>query len=143
MANIETGIFGLLDANASMQALLLDATSGHCKIFPVLIPEQISFPAVAYVRISGSRELTLNGSDGFITARFQFLSNSTIPDDNTSVIDALIAVLHGFAGPLPGGAVIQMSNLARDPMDDYDPAARLYMRHCDFEIIYNEKATLT
>jgi hypothetical protein len=45
-------------------------------------------------------------------------------------------ILDGFSGTFPNGVVIQLARPLMEPIDSYVAEVRLYMRHVDFEFLY-------
>lgn len=137
---LEEGLFSFLNARAELQALtfasgaFFDGT--NCRIYPGTIAEDALFPALAYTAIGGTRSLTMSGRQGVRSARIQFTALSTVYSENATLIETLLSFLDGFSGSFAGGAAVEQARALGEPVDQYIGEARLYVRHCDFEIVY-------
>jgi len=150
MPTIEEGIFGLLNSRAEMKAssLFPDASGANCRLYPGTIAEEATLPAAAFARAGGARSLTMTGPESPIRARFQFTvassdekaANGSGYDDCAILLDVIISILHGYAGQLPNGMVVQQARVVMDPIDDYSVDAKLYFRHADIEFVYEPAA---
>jgi hypothetical protein len=139
MASLEEGIFALLNNSAALKGsnLFPDASGTNCRLYPGTIAEEATLPAAAFARAGGSRQLVLGSPENLNRARFQFTVASDQYDDCVTIMDLFLNLLHGFAGALPNGVVVQLAKAVIDPIDEYSMEARLYSRHCDIEFIYN------
>lgn len=141
MATAEEGIFALLNNNATLRALTFGANvpffdGTNNRLFPGQIDENSVLPALAFVRVGGSRRLTMSGVEGLVRARFQFTAAGTIYEDPLNLLEAVINILDGYKGALPNGVIVQVAEVVLDPFDEFSAEARLFSRHCDFEIVY-------
>jgi hypothetical protein len=142
-ATIEEGLFGLLNASQDIQAVLApDAGGINCRLYPGHIDERATLPAAAFARAGGSRQLVQTGPDGLISARFQFSAADTTYDACQQVMDAIALKLHGFTGELPNGVLVSLISMSGEMIDDFDIEARLYARHCDFDVVYVDPAPI-
>jgi hypothetical protein len=62
---IEQGIYNLLASDATMKSLVVN------RIYPVLLPTSVTYPAISYQDISASSSATMNGA-GERRKRIQF-----------------------------------------------------------------------
>ena len=54
MSGIEEAIYGALTAHAGLSALVDD------RVYPMVLPQDATRPAVTYMRVSGARDLNIN-----------------------------------------------------------------------------------
>jgi hypothetical protein len=146
MATLEEGLFAWLNQRPEFRALnfatgaFFDGT--NCRIFPGTVAEDAAMPALAYMRVGGQSSLTMSGADGIKRARIQFSAIGDIYADPATLIGVLCGVpgapgiLDGFSGTFPNGVVIQLARPLMEPIDSYVAEVRLYMRHVDFEFLY-------
>jgi hypothetical protein len=140
-ATVEEGIFSLLNNAASVQAVLApDGGGTNCRLYPGTIAEEAALPAAAFARVGGRRQLTVGGPEALIRARFQFTTAAQTYDECVTAMEALIGILHGYSGAFPNGIVVQQISMLGDLIDEFDIGSRMYARHCDFEVIYNDPA---
>jgi hypothetical protein len=147
MATLEEGLFQWLDQRPEYRALtfangsFFDGT--HCRIWPGTVDESSALPAIAFDRVGGPGPgLNMGGTDGLNRARIQFSAVGGTYADPATLIGVLCGVpgtpgiLHGFSGTLPNGVVIQLARQIMDPIGSYVSEVRLFMRHVDFEFVY-------
>jgi hypothetical protein len=140
MATAEEGLFFFLNVSPALRALTF--TSGaffdgtNCRVYPGQIDENSILPALAFVRVGGHRMLTMGGVEGLVRGRFQFTAAGTIYDDPVVLMESVISLLDGFRGSFPNGVIVQVAEVVLDPFDEFSAEARLFSRHCDFEIVY-------
>ena len=96
---LEQGLTTLLTQNAGLQALI-----GTC-LYPVMVPEQTTYPCLSYQTVSAASEYALPGSSER-WKRLQFDAWAQSYADCKNVVAALDAALDGFTGALPDGTVV-------------------------------------
>ena len=96
---IEQGLTALLSNNSQLQALI-----GAC-LYPVMVPEQTTYPCLSYQVVSAASEYALPGSSER-WKRLQFDAWGQAYADCKNVVDALDAALDGLTGALPDGTVV-------------------------------------
>lgn len=96
MATIEEGLVAHLMADSSVTDLI------STRLYPLVVPQDASLPAVAYQRISGPREHAHDGPSGLARARVQFTALGSTYAEAKSVVTALQGSLDGRKRGLPG-----------------------------------------
>jgi hypothetical protein len=147
MATFEEGLESWLNQRPELQALnfstgpFFDGTS--CRIWPGIVAQTSVLPALAYDSVGGPAPgLNMQGADGIQHARIQFTAVGQTYADPVILIGVLCgtpgakSILHGFAGTLPNGVVVQLARQMTAPIGSYVAEARLYIRHVDFEFTY-------
>lgn len=110
------------------------------RVFPIRLPQQVTFPAVTFQRVSTPRSVqdgsyTQNGYTGFGWSRFQFTIWSDDYGQIAQLAAALRAFIHSFVtSPFPG----QPMNKLLNEMDTVEPERDLYMRIIDARIWFQE-----
>ena len=99
---------------------------------PLRLPENVTYDAVTYQRISSSRVQSHEGGSGLVFARFQFSIFSKTFAGAEATTTALVAALEGHTD-----ATIE-SCLTQDQRSFYDPTTRIYRSQIDFLIGYQE-----
>ena len=96
MAVIEEALVALLEADAGVSALV-----GN-RIYPIVIPDGASLPAIAYQRISGPRAETMDGPSGLAWPRFQITSVAETVSEAIALANAVRHALDGYSGTVLG-----------------------------------------
>lgn len=132
--SLETGIYKLLSANSAVAALV------GTRIYPVIVPEGATFPAVVYQRIDTARNAnTFDNSAELPVARMQITCWAENFADVVSLQVAVQNVLAGFHG-LADDTTVQAC-LVSDMRDTWEyeiSTVGLFRRDVDFEIAYEE-----
>lgn len=102
------------------------------RVYPLVVPEGASLPAIVYRRISTERVYSHDGFSGLAKPRFQFSCVSTHYSEARAVANALRSLLNGRIGPGLQGVY------AETEYDDYDHTDRTFTTHIDFFIWYTE-----
>ena len=127
---LEQGLNQLLSADPGVSALV-----GQC-VYPVIIPENATYPCVSYQVISATAEYTL-GSAVEVTKRVQFDAWSQAYADTKFVQTALHNLLDGFNGSLPDGTVVK--GAFRDvEIDFFEQYSRTYRAVSEYVFHYFE-----
>ena len=87
---IEAGIYAHLIADSGVADLV--AT----RIYPLLVPQDATLPAMAYQRISGPRDHSHSGPSGLVTARMQLTYVALSYDGAKSLGEVVRAAMDGF-----------------------------------------------
>lgn len=138
------GLYAVLSANASLQALLgttttrTDSTTG---MFPGLLPEEVPMPAMVYQQIAGEPlQTSMDGTGRLTTARFRFTCYGSTYKQARNLGRVLNQVMISINGVMPGPdakAAVHGVWLKLDA-DDSEPIPHgtLYANHRDYEIEY-------
>lgn len=92
--SIESGLYTHLTNDPDVSALVGD------RIYPLLVPQDASLPAIAYQRISTGREEAHTGPSGLCSARIQLTCIADSYESAKSVADAVRKSLDGFSGTM-------------------------------------------
>lgn len=127
---IEAGIYAHLITNSGVAALV--AT----RIYPLLVPQDATLPALAYQRISGPRDHSHSGPSGLVFARMQLTYVAASYDGAKSLGEAVRAALDGFSGTM--GQVTVDACLMDNERDDWAVAFEKPVVRHDYLIWYQE-----
>ena len=131
---LEAGIQQLLAANGGVQAVI------GTRIYPVLVPEDVTYPCASFQVISDVPEYLLDGTQGIGTTRIQVdtwsggASNATYAAAKAAQV-AIRAVLETFRGALPDGTQIAGIFVA-NALDTFEQDARAYRTTTDYMVMY-------
>lgn len=127
MSGIEEAIYSALTAHAGLSALVAD------RIYPMVLPQDATRPAVTYMRVSGARDLNINQASVDANPRYQFDvwadSFEAAYGAAAQLIDAVGTVQSGSGVTVYGVAVV-------GDMDVYEPQTFLYRRVTDVQFLY-------
>lgn len=109
------------------------------KVYPLLIPQDVTLDAVAYQRVSGGREMTHDNSADFARATIQFSCQSGGPWGAKRTATAVKRDLHGFRGVMggPGGIEVAFSRVANEI--DTDELFDAAVCRVDVSFLYREQ----
>jgi len=94
---IEDAIYQKLLADPDVTAIV--GSGNDARIFPMILPQNIEFPAVHFSRISADRTYSMDGKTGLVVARFQFESYSDKnPEEVKNLSEAIRRSLEVFRG---------------------------------------------
>lgn len=127
---IEVGIVQHLLADPDVASLC------GTRIYPLLLPETVSFPAATYQTISTVSDYTFDGASGFTQARIQIDVWATRYLDAKSLSEAIRSVLDAFDGTLPDGTK-QVFIMRDNSTDLYENQAELYRVQTDWLVLYS------
>jgi hypothetical protein len=92
--SLTTGLVARLEADSGVGALAGD------RIFPNMIPQEATRPALAYQIISAPRFYTHSGATGEVVARVQITIEGNTYAECEALAEAVEASLSGFRGAL-------------------------------------------
>jgi len=93
---IESALYDLLGSDTAVSAIV------GARIFPLVAPQDTPGSHVAYQRISGVRDMPLNGPNGFVVARYQVNAFAPNAELSWTLSDAIRHRLDGFMGDRAG-----------------------------------------
>lgn len=93
------------------------------RLYPNILPQNPTLPAIVYQRIATTRVNSLSGPSGLATPRFQFTCWATTYGGAKVVAEALRAALDGYTGA--AGAYAISDAILEDDGDIYEPSIGL------------------
>ena len=130
---LEQGLEALLLATPALTALV-----GVAGVYPVLVPENATYPALTYQVASASPAYALNFAI-VGEKRIQFDAWGTNYADAKGVLQALQRLLDTFQGALSDGTVVLVATRVTET-DFWEMAPRLYRAVCEYEIQFSESS---
>jgi len=138
VALVETGLYTKLTATAGVTTLV------STRIYPLLAPDDATYPNVTYQKISAPRINTHDGPSGLAVCRFQINSWAVTTASKhgyqaaKEIADAIRVAIDGVSFAAWGTVVIQHCTLL-DESDVFDPSPeseeiRVYGVRQDYEI---------
>lgn len=127
---IEEALYTYLIAHAGLSALVGD------RVYPLVAPQDATYPLVVYQRISGIRIHSHSGPSGLASPRFQFSAWGESFSDAKNVAEQVRLALDGYAGTM--GSLAVGACLIATELDQYEPDTGLYRTILDFFIWHEE-----
>ena len=128
---IEQGIEKRLLADAAVSALI------GTRMYPLVLPEQCSYPALTYQLISSPETYTNDGPLGEVRARIQIDAWGKRYAQVKAVSKAVRASLNGFVGTLTDPDETEVLEIeCDDASDGFDAPGSLYRCQSDWIVIY-------
>jgi hypothetical protein len=122
--SFQSGLFALLRADAGVMAVVSE------RIFPVLLPENATLPALTYHVVGGSSAPTF-ATSGMQKVRIQFDCFARSYLDADRARDALRQSLYGYRGTLADGTFLQNAELIQS-VDFFDNDPRQFRCMSEF-----------
>lgn len=127
---------------ALVTELELAATTAVSRIYPQPLPQQVTLPAITYLRVSTVRGHTLTGPDLLPAVRFQLDCWAATLAETLALKEEVRTALDGFnaaSGVMggAGGVVVQATYLV-DERATWSPAPNRYVSSLDFIVKHNE-----
>jgi hypothetical protein len=127
---LEEGLVTHLMADSGVTDLI------STRLFPLVVPQDVTLPAVAYQRISGIPQNAHDGSSGLTVARIQFTCHGSSYTSAKAVAAALRAALNGKKGGM-GSTEVNVS-LLQDESDGWAERHGAPTVRQDYMIWYQE-----
>ena len=134
---LEDAIYQKLIADPDVTAIV--GSGDEARIFPMILPQNVEFPAVHFSRVSADRIYSMDGKTGLVAARFQFESYSDkTPEEVKALSEAIRRSLEVFQGQV-GDIVIHGIFLESDTsLNNFDEQTELFRYTQDFIIHHQE-----
>lgn len=122
--------------SALRAALLEDSTVAGlvgARIYPLVLPQNPTLPAIVYQRISAPPDpLSLDGPGGRLRTRVQLGLWASTWSGSRTLAAAVREVLHGWSGIGDGQDVMLIAEA--NETDDYEPETKLYRVVADYYV---------
>jgi hypothetical protein len=119
---IETALVTLLNGNAGVNALL------GGRIRPLVTPQEMARPNLAYQRISNTRNRAHTGPSGTQNTRIQLTVQALTYESAKTVMAAIVALLECYQGTVDGIRIDRIfieNDLDGESSADQSPVARV------------------
>jgi hypothetical protein len=126
---IEQAIRYILVNDATVKAI-----TTHC--WPVMIPQDATYPLILYTRISGERDHVLQGPSGMAHPRFQLDAFAETYTGAKALANAIREALDGYRGTAAGTRI--GSCLIDSERDIYESEIEIYRISQDYMIWCDE-----
>lgn len=132
---IEEVLSTILENDAGVGALCGD------RIYPQVIPQGGTVPAVTYDRTSGERIRALDGVDGVASPRFEFICWAATYLAAVELKNAVRAALEGYTGTILGVSILFINLTDTSDIVDASPGQanrRRFGRRMNFDVWHTE-----
>jgi hypothetical protein len=134
--SFENGLVTKVVADPTISGLI--GAGPAARMFPVVLDQGTTFPALVYQIVDTGRNYHLNGPSNLTRQRVQFSSYSTRYSVAKQITDSIRKIFEGFKGALPDGTDVQQAFLVdMRPTFEVDP--NLHRRDVDIEFWYVEQ----
>lgn len=134
---LEEGLIDYLLTDSSLMALVGNGDSPlTCRIYPMLLPQNYTAPAMTYQRVSGQRLQNLSGPSGRAMPRIQFDIYANTYTSARAVGEKLRAALDGYSGTM-GTVSVGQCTIETD-FDGYAQDTDIYRITMDFMFSHTE-----
>ena len=133
---LEEALNSVLIGNAAVGALV------GARVYPLVIPEEATLPAVAYQRVSGVRDTAHSDAQGFpgelgwAMGRVQLTINAETYSAAKSVARAIRKALNGKRGSM-GGLMVHLARIENE-QDGYNQTSKRCTVRLDVVVYYTE-----
>ena len=133
--SVAADVRGILIGDSAIAAL------AGTRVYPVLLPQAPTLPAITYQFVSGFREPGLDGPPGLNRARVQLDCWASTYMESEALANAVRLALDGFQGGVGGSPARQVQGIFfAAERDLYEPDAIAYRRSVDYHVTYQEEA---
>ncbi len=109
------------------------------RVYPMLLPPQVTLPAITYQKLSEARAYAHDGFAGYTEPRFQFSVWATTYAGAKAVHVQIKAALDTYVGIMGGiGGVGVQRCLITNGIDLYDPESGIYHQAVDYLLAHAE-----
>ena len=130
MARLEAAIYSILSADLGLKALV------STRIYPLLLPQNATLPALTYARVSTERESAFVSDPGLSTARIQVDVWGDTVSSVQNVAEEVRGALHRYKGTI-AAVVVEESHIENEVMM-YEPETEIFHIVLDFSILHRE-----
>ena len=135
----EEALYTHLSSTASSTGLMTLVSSSDPRIYPLNMPQMVTYPAVVFQKISAQREPTMNADCGIVFATLQVDCYSTSYAVAKRLAKEVHTKLKNYTGVMGGTSGVQVDYTEyQQEMDDYIDAIKTYRVIQEFEIAYHE-----
>ena len=137
MMTIEDAIYQKFLADPNITAII---GSGHdARVYPMILPQNVQFPAVHFSRVSAERLYSMDGKTGLVSTRFQFESYSReSPEEVKNLSEAIRRCLEVFRGIVEEIKINGIFLESDTNLNNFTEQSDLFRYTQDFIIHYQE-----
>lgn len=118
--------------------LAAQSTNAGARIYPNVIPQDATLPAIAYQRIDGPRLMAHSGASGLTFARMQYSCTAATYSAAKTLLHQVRAALNGFTGTMGAGGVTVEHCIVKNEVDGYNEVSDKQVIRLDVQFFYKE-----
>lgn len=130
--SLETSLVADLQGDPTIAALIGD------RIYPLVVPQDVQLPALAYQVITGSGILAHSRPTSLANKRIQVACVGAEYADAAILADAIVALYRGFKGQLGGGVMVEFVEDVNQTDGQVDEYPSGYVRYLDLAFLHKE-----
>ena len=111
--------------------------NGISRIYPLVLPQKITLPALTYQKIAGTFEHSMGGDSGFAYPDYQIVCYAKTYTEVKETAKTLRLLLQNLSIVI--GEINIQAVLLENEIDDYEEQTELYSVLLEFRIFYNDK----
>lgn len=123
---IESAIRAALLADSTVAGLIGD------RVYPLVLPQNPTLPAIVYQRIASPPDLSNDGPAGPLRTRLQLTLWASTWSGSRAIAAAVKAVLHGYSGSADGQDVLLVAEA--NETDGYESETKLFRVIADYYV---------
>ncbi len=128
--SVEKAIVALLEDDVGVGAIAAD------RIYPSVLPEDETLPAITYFRVSTVRDPKFGADSIVVQSRIQVGCHASSYSGAKDLRDAVRTAVQRFGGT-SGGVVVQVIFIENE-RDDFEPKNRIHTVSFDLDVRYEE-----
>ena len=129
--SFESSLFTYLSAQTSLTALV------STRIYPVIMPQSTTMPAISYEKISHHRfSGAVNGQYGLCSPIYEFQIMATTYASVQAIATVMRSIFKNFSGTM-GDIEVQLAKIISDDVG-FDEKTNIYYSQIEFEFYYAE-----
>ncbi len=130
MTALNEAIYGRLQAVSGVTNLV------GARVYPVVLPQDPTYPAIRYQQIAGARAQAMGSNTGLVNTTVQIDSYSDSYEEARQVAEEVRAALQRFQGTVAGVAI--ESVFVDGPLDVFEDQIKKFRVQQDFTVWHRE-----
>lgn len=130
MTALNEAIYGRLQAVTGVTNLV------GTRVYPVVLPQSPTYPAIRYQQTAGSREPAMGSNSGLVKTTVQIDSYSDTYEQARQVAEEVRSALQRFGGTVAG--VVIESVFVEGPLDVFEEEIKKFRVQQDFTVWHRE-----
>lgn len=114
----------------------LDTTVGHSRVYPLIVPQGVTLPAVTYQTVSDPSELESGGVVDLVAGRFQITSIGATYLEAKTLANTIKAALNGYRAAM-GASDVQAVTI-EGHLEDHEEQTGRFTIAQDFIIHFKD-----